>query len=276
MSDPYAASSLVGKIAVITGAAQGIGEATARLFCARGAAGVVLVDVQADKLKAVEASLKSAGFKALAVPTDLADADAVAKVMPAADAAFGRVDILANVAGLTDRGGILDSDVALFDRMFAVNVRAPFFLMQGAIRIMEREKIEGSIVNILSVNAYVGGDQLAPYSASKGALLTLTKNTANAANWLRVRVNGIALGWADTPGEHKTLKTWHDAKDNWLETAEASRPFGQLLKPEGVARVIAFLASAESAPMTGAILDYEQTVFGGFSGRPAAYPGRKD
>jgi NAD(P)-dependent dehydrogenase (short-subunit alcohol dehydrogenase family) len=275
MSDPYATSSLAGKVAVVTGAAQGIGEATARLFCARGAAGVVLVDVQAEKLQAVEKSLQSQGFAALAVPTDLADADAVVRVMPAADARFGRVDILANVAGLTDRGGILDTDVALFDRMFAVNVRAPFFLMQGAIRIMEREKLEGAIVNILSVNAYVGGDQLAPYSASKGALLTLTKNTANAANWLRVRVNGITLGWVDTPGEHKTLKTFHDAADNWLELAEPSRPFGQLLKPEGVARVIAFLASAESAPMTGAILDYEQTVFGGQGGKPANYPGRE-
>jgi NAD(P)-dependent dehydrogenase (short-subunit alcohol dehydrogenase family) len=275
MSDPYAASSLAGKIAVVTGAAQGIGEATARLFCARGAAGVVLVDVQAEKLAAVADSLRATGHKALALPTDLSNAEAVARVMPAADAAFGRVDILANIAGLTDRGSIFDSDVALFDRMFAVNVRAPFFLMQGAIALMEREKAGGSIVNILSVNAYVGGEQLGPYSASKGALLTLTKNVANAANWLRVRVNGITLGWADTPGEHTTLKTFHGADAGWLEAAEKSRPFGALLKPDGVARVIAFLASGESAPMTGAILDYEQTVFGGH-GRPAAYPGRDE
>jgi NAD(P)-dependent dehydrogenase (short-subunit alcohol dehydrogenase family) len=275
MSDPYAASSLSGKIAVVTGAAQGIGEATARLFLARCAAGVVLVDVQAEKLKAVEASLTAAGHKAIAVPTDLADADAVARVMPAADKAFGRVDILANVAGLTDRGGIMDSDVAFFDRMFAINVRAPFFLMQGALKLMEREKTGGAIVNILSVNAYVGAPNLSPYSASKGALLTLTKNTANAVNWQRVRVNGIALGWVDTPGEHDTLKKFHGAQDGWLEAAEKSRPFGKLVKPEDVARLIGFLASDESAPMTGSVIDFEQTVFGGFGGGPAAYPGGK-
>src|SRR5688572_21106998 len=111
MSDPYAASSFAGKIAVVTGAAQGIGEATARLLVARGAEGVVLVDRNAEKGRAVAASI---GDKALFVETDLADPAAVAKVMPAADERFGRVDILANVAGLTDRGSIFDTDLELF------------------------------------------------------------------------------------------------------------------------------------------------------------------
>jgi len=272
MSDAYSASSLAGKIAVVTGAAQGIGEATARLFVARGAAGVVLVDRNAEKGRGVAASL---GEKALFVETDLADATAVAKVMPAADAKFGRVDILANVAGLTDRGSIFDTDLELFDKMFAVNVRAPFFLIQDALKIMQREQTPGTIVNILSVNAHVGSPLLAPYSASKGALLTLTKNVANAVNRLRIRCNGIILGWVDTPGEHVILKKYHDAEDNWLEAAEAARPFGKLLKPEDVARVIGFLASEESAPMTGAAIEYEQTVFGGGGGGPSAYPGKK-
>lgn len=272
MSDPYAASSLAGKIAVITGAAQGIGEATARLLAARGAEGVVLVDRNAEKGKAVAASI---GARALFVETDLADPAAVAKVMPAADERFGRVDILANVAGLTDRGSIFDTDLELFDRMFAINVRAPFFLTQDAVKLMQREGKGGAIVNILSVNAYVGSPLLAPYSASKGALLTLTKNVANAVNQLRIRCNGIVLGWVDTPGEHETLKKYHGAEDGWLATAEASRPFGKLLKPEDVARVIGFLASDESAPMTGSVVDFEQTVFGGFAGGPSAYPGKK-
>lgn len=272
MSDAYSSSSLEGKIAVVTGAAQGIGEATARLFIARGAAGVVLVDRNAEKGQAVAASI---GEKALFVEADLADPAAVAKVIPAADKRFGRVDILANIAGLTDRGSIFDTDLELFDRMFAINVRAPFFLTQDALKIMRREDKGGAIVNILSVNAHVGSPLLAPYSASKGALLTLTKNVANAVNQLRIRCNGIILGWVDTPGEHVVLKKFHNAGDDWLERAEAARPFGKLLKPEGVARVVAFLSSDESAPMTGAAIEYEQTVFGGGGGGPNAYPGRK-
>lgn len=260
-----------GKIAVVTGGAQGIGEATARLLADRGAAGIVLVDRRVDKGQAVAASLVASGTQAFFVECDLADHDAVKRVMPQVDTAFGRVDILANVAGLTDRGSILDTDLALFDKMFAINVRAPFFLMQDAIKLMQRDRIEGAIVNILSVNAHVGSPNLAPYSASKAALMNLTKNTANAVNALRIRVNGIILGWADTPGEHETLKRFHDAGDDWLDVAEASRPFGRLIKADDVARLIAFLSGPDSFPMTGSNIDFEQTVFGGH-GSAVGYP----
>lgn len=276
MSDAYSALSFAGKVAVITGGAQGLGEGAARLLAARGAAGLVLVDRQREKGEALARALEAEGTRTLFVAADLADPAQVAQVIPAADAAFGRVDALCNIAGLTDRGSILDTDLEGFDRMFAVNVRAPFFLMQDAIKVMLREGIEGSIVNILSINAYVGSPNLSAYSASKGGLLTLTRNTANAVNAARIRVNGIALGWADTPGEHVTLKTWHNAGDDWLTQAEALRPFGRLLKPADVARLIGFLASAESAPMTGSIIDFEQTVVGAPGGGGiTGYPGQK-
>lgn len=261
------------KIAVVTGAAQGIGEATARHFAVGGAAGVAVVDRNAEKGRAVADALLAGGTKAIFVEAELSDATAVASVMPTVEAAFGRVDILANVAGLTDRGSILDTRLELFDRMFAVNVRAPFFLIQDALRLMERAGTEGTIVNVLSINAYVGAPHLAAYSASKGALLTLTKNVAHSVNARRIRCNAVAPGWVDTPGEHVTLRMFHGAGDDWLEKAEASRPFGKLLKSDDVARVIGFLAGPESAPMTGSILDYEQTVPGA-GGGPAAYPGR--
>lgn len=270
-----ASAPFAGKVAVVTGAAQGIGEATARLLAERGAAGLVLVDRRAEQGEAVARSLDAAGTRTIFVAADLADPEAVARVIPAADKAFGRVDILANIAGLTDRGTILDTDLALYDKMFAINVRAPFFLMQDAIRVMQREKTEGTIVNILSVNAYIGSPNLAAYSASKGALMTLTKNTANAVNMLRIRVNGIILGWADTPGEHETLKKFHDAADDWLQQAEPTRPFGKLIKPEDVARLVAFLGGPESAPMTGSCVEYEQTVVGAAQGGALGYPVKK-
>ncbi len=269
-------AQFAGKIAVVTGGAQGLGEATARLLAARGAAGIVITDRQVDKGEAVARSLNEAGTKALFVPADLASPEEVARIIPAADAAFGRVDVLANIAGLTDRGTIVDTDLALFDKMFAINVRAPFFLMQDAIRVMQRERTEGTIVNILSVNAYIGSPNLAAYSASKGALMTLTKNVANAVNTIRIRVNGIVLGWADTPGEHVTLKRFHDAAEDWLEQAEPSRPFGRLIKPDDVARLVCFLGGPESAPMTGSCVDFEQTVIGASSGGAIGYPVRQD
>jgi NAD(P)-dependent dehydrogenase (short-subunit alcohol dehydrogenase family) len=274
MSDAYSHSSVAGQVAVVTGGAQGIGEATARLLAARGAAGIAIVDRRRDKGEAVAASLNEAGTRAIFIETDLAIHAEVQRVIPAVDAAFGRVDIVCNIAGLTDRGTLLDTDLELFDRMFAINVRAPFFLLQDAVKIMQREGRGGSIVNISSVNAHVGGPNLAAYSASKAAIVNLTTNTANAFNMDRIRANAVLPGWVDTPGEHETLKKFHDAPDNWLEAAEKSRPFGKLLKADDVARMIVFLASPESAPMTGSVIDYEQTVFGGHLPIKTAYPNR--
>jgi len=274
MSDAYSHSSVAGQVAVVTGGAQGIGEATARLLAARGAAGIAIVDRRRDQGEAVAASLNEAGTRTLFIETDLAIHGQVQRVIPAVDAAFGRVDIVCNIAGLTDRGTLLDTDLALFDRMFAINIRAPFFLLQDAVKIMQREGRGGSIVNISSVNAHVGGQNLAAYSASKAAIVNLTTNTANAFNMDRIRANAVLPGWVDTPGEHETLKKFHDAPDNWLDAAEKSRPFGKLLKADDVARMIVFLASPESAPMTGSVIDYEQTVFGGHLPIKTAYPQR--
>lgn len=254
-------SRLDGKVAVITGAAQGIGEATARLFAERGASGLLLTDRQPDRLAAVAESIRSI-TRVETVVADLADPAQVASIVPAAEAAFGRVDILANIAGVTDRGTIFNSSIELFNRIFAVNVRAPFFLMQDALRLMTRDGIEGTIVNILSVNAHGGSPELTPYSASKGALTTLTKNVANSVLPGRIRINGIYLGWTETPGEHDVMQRVHAARERWLEAANGTRPFGRLIQPDEVARLIAFLASPESGIMTGALIDFDQQVMG--------------
>ena len=157
MSDAYSHSSVAGQVAVVTGGAQGIGESTARLLAARGAAGIVLVDRRKDKGEAVARSLNDAGTKTLFIETDLAIHEQVQRVIPAADAAFGRIDIVCNIAGLTDRGTLLDTDLELFDRMFAVNVRAPFFLLQDAVKVMQREKRGGRLPSSLSGRYFSSG-----------------------------------------------------------------------------------------------------------------------
>jgi NAD(P)-dependent dehydrogenase (short-subunit alcohol dehydrogenase family) len=255
-------SRLDGRIAVITGAAQGIGEATARLFAARGIGGLVLTDRTADKGEAVAADLRAAGTPAEFIAAELSDISQVERIVPFATQRFGRLDILCNIAGLTARSSIRNATPEQFDRMFAINVRAPFFLMQAAIALMERQGSGGAIVNIASVNAHGGWEALAPYSASKGALATLTKNVANAVGFSRIRVNALALGWIDTPGEHTVRTTQDRAPDDWTEEAGRMLPFGRLISADEVARAIAWLASDESGLITGAIIDYNQTVMG--------------
>jgi NAD(P)-dependent dehydrogenase (short-subunit alcohol dehydrogenase family) len=117
-------------------------------------------------------------------------------------------------------------------------------------------------VNVLSFNIHCGLPSLAIYSASKGALAVLTKNVANAHKQDRIRVNGIALGWTDTPAEREMQARTLGLGDGWLERAEAEQPFGRLLKPEDVASLAVFLLSDAAGPMTGAIIDQEQRIAG--------------
>lgn len=150
----------------------------------------------------------------------------------------------------------------MFDRIFALNVRAPFFLMQGALRLMIEKGTAGSMVNILSMSGHGGQPFLCPYSTSKGALATLTKNVANSMLKHRIRVNGLNLGWMDSPGEDAIQKRFHNATDGWLAGAEQAQPFGRLIKPAEVAEVVAFLLSERSGLMTGSIIDFDQSVAG--------------
>jgi NAD(P)-dependent dehydrogenase (short-subunit alcohol dehydrogenase family) len=146
--------------------------------------------------------------------------------------------------------------------MFAVNVRAPFFLMQEAAKVMRRGGAGGTIVNILSVAAYGGQHFLAAYASSKGALAVLTRNAAYALMRDGIRINGLNIGWMNTPGEHAIQKATHDAPADWLQRAGAGLPLGRLLDPAEVARAVAYLSSAESMPMSGSIIDFDQSVQG--------------
>jgi NAD(P)-dependent dehydrogenase (short-subunit alcohol dehydrogenase family) len=254
--------NLDGKVAVITGGSQGLGESVAREFAARGARGLLLTGRNRDRGEAVATSLRSATCDARFHVADLVDLTAVKTIIPACEAAFGRVDILVNVAGDTDRGTIFDTTPELYERIMAVNLRAPFFLIQDAAELMRRLAIHGAIVNIQSMSAHGGQPVLSAYSVSKGALATLTKNTAYGLQPHRIRVNGLNIGWTATPGEDAMMRLRHGAQDGWLEAAAKGRPIGRLIDPLEVAKAVAYLASGESGLMTGANIDFDQTILG--------------
>ncbi len=255
-------SSLAGKYAIVTGSSQGLGEAIARLFVKRGAAGLIVCGRNVERGNAVAADLNSETCQVHFVQADLASVEDCRRIVAAADECFGAVHILVNAAGVSDRGTIWDTTPELWDWIMAINVRAPFLLMQESIKIMRREGVTGSIINIGSVSAYGSVPFLTTYATSKGALMTLTKNVAYAVMRHRIRINMLNIGWMDTPGENVIQHKYHDARDDWLENAEAGMPFGRLLKPEEVARAVAFLASDESGMMTGSIIDFDQSVQG--------------
>ncbi|NOY56509.1 MAG: SDR family oxidoreductase [Actinobacteria bacterium] len=252
-----------GKTALVSGSTQGIGEAVARRFASEGAAGIVVCGRNKERGARVAHALVEMGTEALFVPVELGDAGSCEALVAATDDRFGRVDILVNAAGLSLRGSIIDTTVELWDTLMNVNVRAPFLLMQGVIKIMRREGIGGAIVNVASVAAYGSVPFLTPYATSKGALVTLTKNVAYSVAWDRIRVNCLSPGWMDTPGEDAIQRRFHTDGRDWLADAEARQPFGQLIKPDEVARAIAFLASDDAGIMTGAIVDYDQSIMGG-------------
>ena len=169
-----------------------------------------------------------------------------------------------NAAGLTDRGTILGTDIALWDRLFAINARAPFQLIQAVGRRLVAEGRTGTIVNVITMSSHGGQPFLTGYSASKGALAVLTKNTALGLRPHRIRVNGINLGWADTPGEHVIQQKDGNPPD-WLEKAQPSQPFGRLLRPSDVAGLATYLLSDAAAMMTGALIDFDQNIMGAYA-----------
>ncbi len=263
-------ATLGGKVILITGAAQGLGEATARLARERGAAGLVLVDVNRDLGEVVASDVDGDGCRTLFVHANLADPAACAAVIEQADAAFGVVHGVVNAAAVTDRATVWDTTVELWDLLLDVNVRAPFLLMQGAARIMRRESVPGSMITIGSTTGYGGQPILLPYAVSKGALATMTRNLAYSLMRDHIRVNQVNLGWMDTPAEDRVQRQFHGADDDWLARAEADHPYGRLLKPAEVAAVFCYLLSDESGVMSGALIDYAQSVLG--AGDPAVPP----
>lgn len=259
-----------GKIAVVTGGTQGLGVAVARTFAEAGAAGVVIVGRRREKGEAVAKALSEEfGTKVEMVAADLAEMSEVRGVMIATERLFGRVDILVNAAGLTDRGNLLNTTPDLFDAMMAVNARAPFFLMQDAVRLMESADVKGTVVNIGSTSERAGQPFLAPYCASKGALATLTRNSGFALMRNGIRVNQLDIGWMNSDHERE-IQEAETGDPTFIDRQADTLPFGRLLDPAEVAKAVLWMASEDSGMMTGAVIHFDQSVWGGYDGQAPA------
>ncbi|MDB5472932.1 MAG: family oxidoreductase [Devosia sp.] len=256
MTEPFG-QSLAGKAVLITGGFQGLGLEIARHAHANGATRIVLAGRDPSKADKALAAIPNAEV----VLGELGDPDVPARLMAQALAA-GPLDGLVNAAGVTDRASFLDGSTELFDKIFAVNVRAPYFLMSAMIAHLRERGSPGSIVNIQSMNAHCGAPDLAIYSASKGALATLTRNAANAHLADRIRVNGINMGWAPTDAEQTMQARTLGKGEDWAIKAAATRPLGRLLEPAEVARLAVYLLSDLSGLQTGTSIDLEQAIVG--------------
>jgi NAD(P)-dependent dehydrogenase (short-subunit alcohol dehydrogenase family) len=267
--DLFAAQRLDGKVVAVTGSTQGLGAAIAARAARLGAAGLVVAGRDRERGARMRDEVAALGADALFVPGDLAREADCRAIVAACDERFGRLDGLVNAAGLSLRGTLDDTTVELWDLLFAVNVRAPFILAQEAARVMRRGGAGGSVVNIITMASHGGEPGLTAYSASKGALATLTRNAGYALQPDRIRVNGLNIGWTATEGEHG-VQTGTGQAEDWLAEADASRPFGRLLRPDDIAPMVTYLLSDASEMVTGSVLDFDQTVHGPYGAHAAA------
>ena len=241
------------KVILVTGSTTGIGEGIARIFVRQGAK----VMIHGTRHEAAEALATELGKNAAFVLGPLEDPQVPAKLIAATIAEFGRIDGLVNNAAAIARGNLDNTDVASFDRTIAINLRAPFLLIQAALPHF-RKQGSGRVLNIGSINGYCGERNQFAYSVSKGGLMTLTRNLADAHGPEGIRVNQLNVGWTLTANEY-ALKKKEGLPEDWPATiSKTFAPSGRLLSPEDIAWAAVYFLSEEAALVNGAILDVEQ------------------
>lgn len=241
------------KVILVTGSGAGIGEGMVRRFVSEGAQ-VMVHDKQEDAARAVVAEL---GDRSSFVIGELENPCVPANIIEQTIAHFGRIDGLVNNAAVKTRGGIEQTDEEAFDRTVNVNLKAPFFLIRAALPHF-RKQGGGRVLNIGSVNAYCGERSECIYSACKGALMTLTRNLADAHGAEGIRVNQLNVGWTLTPNE-RVLKATEGLPEDWPSRLPAAyAPAGRLFSPDDVAWAAVYFLSDEAALINGAVLDLEQ------------------
>jgi NAD(P)-dependent dehydrogenase (short-subunit alcohol dehydrogenase family) len=240
------------KVILVTGSTTGIGEAIARRVVEEGAR-VVIHGRDEGRGRAMVEQWPGRAVLALA---DLTDPAAGTQLVDAAVRAFGRLDAVVNNAASVARSNLETTDAAFFDKVIAVNVRAPLLIIRAAFPHLKQS--QGCVLNIGSINAYCGEANLLAYSVSKGALMTLSRNLADALAYDSVRVTHFNVGWVLTPNEYKQ-KIADGLPQDWPEKLEPQyAPSGRLLAPSDIAAAAVYWLSDESRPISGSVLELEQ------------------
>lgn len=250
---------LSGKTVIVTGSTTGIGKEIARR-CLEEGAEVLIHGLEADLAEPTRAKLDPEGNRTAICIEDITAEGAAQRIVQATLDRFGKLDALVNNAARVGTGMIETTDEAAFDRFIAANVRAPFFLIQAALEALEATR--GCVLNIGSVNAYCGEPDLLPYSISKGALMTMTRNLGDTLHRERgIRVNQINPGWILTENE-RTRKQEQGLPEDWPKLlSNFFAPSGRIFDPAEIAAAVIYFLGDESGPISGSVLDIEQHPF---------------
>lgn len=234
---------LRGKVAVVTGGAQGIGRAIA-LGLGREGAKVVVADLQGDKAKGVADEVNSLGTEGLAVEADVGSELSVKKLADETFNRFGRVDILVNDAGIYLKAPVVEIAEESWDRTIAVNLGGNFFCCRAFIPAMRKQK-NGRIISVASGIAHYGAKEFAPYAASKAAIIGLVKSLAREVGGDGITVNALCPGAANT-----AMPRTHRSEEELMQRLR-SNPLGHVLEPEDFVGPVVFLASDAASYITG-------------------------
>lgn len=241
------------KVILVTGSTTGIGEGMARVFTREGAK----VMIHGRRKDAAQKLATELGERTFFCVGSLEDPQVPTRLIGETIGHFGRIDGLVNNAAAIIRGNIENTDAELFDRTVAIDLKAPFLLIQAALPHF-RKQGTGRVLNIGSINAYCGERNQFAYSVCKGGLMTLTRNLADAHGIEGIRVNQLNVGWTLTPNEF-ALKMKEGLPEDWpIKVSATFAPSGRLLSPEDIAWAAVYFLSDEGGLINGAVLDLEQ------------------
>ncbi len=237
---------LEGRVALVTGAAKGIGRAIALALAAEGAAVVVNYNGSRERAEQTVEKIKALGASSMAIQGSVADTAASAELVKETIRAYGRLDILVNNAGITRDGLIMKMSEEDFDAVVGTNLKGCFNTIKAASRQMLKQRY-GRIINISSVSGILGNAGQANYAASKAGIIGLTKTVARELASRGITVNAVAPGFVDTD-------MTEPLSDSVKETATAQIPLGRFGKPEDIANMVVYLASDKASYITGQVI----------------------